>query len=189
MKTRKRIRFLMAAVLPVVASFGILIAKATPAFALGAGRVCMFNAPNAASGFGHVGWAFEVGTSGQWVFGATDDDPAGDPYVAQGNYNGAWSSSGNFNAALGTFRASTIGYTRYRCVNTPTSAVGAAVQQANAAPGWGYTLFGNNCLDHAYRILTTYRGGVMSSPSLTIIPDDAFVGGLTHDGWGPISPL
>lgn len=79
--------------------------------------------------------------------------------------------------------------TRYRCVNTPTSAVGAAVQQADEAPSWGYTLITNNCLDHAYKILTTYRGAVMPPNVLTVTPDNAFVGGLTGYGWGPISPL
>ena len=189
MGIRKRLRILVIAVLPLVAGLGVEVAASTPAFALGQGSACMFNAPNAAAGFGHVGWAFEVGSSGQWVFGSTDDNAAGDPYVPPGQYNGAWSRSGSFSAGLAAFRASSIGYTRYRCVSTPTSAVGAAVQQANAASGWGYTLIGNNCLDHTYRILTTYRGGIMSPPSLTIIPDDAFVGGLSHDGWGPIISL
>lgn len=160
-----------------------------PAYALGSGEVCMFNAPNAAAGLGHVGWAFEVGSSGKWIFGATDDDAAGDPYVAPGSYNGAWVGSGGFGAVSSAFRASTIGYTRYRCHATPTSAVGGAEQQASAAKGWGYTLIGNNCLDHAYRILTTYRGDVMPSPALTIIPNDAFVGGLSSARWGPIAAL
>jgi hypothetical protein len=183
----KRLMIFACALTVAVGMTGLLGASA--AYALGPGQVCVFNAPNAAFGNGHVGWAFEVGISGQWIFGATDDNAAGDPYVPPGAFNGAWVGSGSGAAARAAFRASPIGYTRYRCINTLTSAVGGAIQQANAAKGWGYTLFTNNCLDHAYRILSTYRGNVMPPPSTTIIPNDAFVGGLSAYGWGRIVPL
>jgi hypothetical protein len=182
----KRLALLLCALL---AAAGATALGGGTAYALGPGRVCMFNAPDAAGGAGHVGWAFEVGTSGQWVFGSTDDDPAGDPFVRPGDDNGAWTQSGDFTAARTAFQNSSIGYTRYRCKDTPTSAVGAAVQQADAAKSWGYSVVFNNCLDHAYNILDAYRGDVMPRPWLTILPDDHFVGGLTKYGWGPITPL
>ncbi|WP_433178089.1 hypothetical protein [Actinoallomurus sp. CA-150999] len=181
MKVLRRLLATLACLLPVVT--GIVVIGSGTAYALGPGRICMFNAPSAVLGAGHVGWAFEVGTSGQWVFGATDDNAAGDYAVPPGQYNGAWTGSGDFTAARNTFRDSSIGYTRYRCKNTPTSAVGGATQLANDAKNWGYTAFGNNCLDHAWTILTAYRGGEMPDPWSNIIPNNFFGYGLDDYGW------
>lgn len=180
---------LVVAVCALAAAAGMTALSGGTAYALGPGRVCMFNAPDAAAGFGHVGWAFEEGTTGHWYFGSTDDNAAGDPYVPAGAYNGAWIGSGDFSTTTSAFARSSIGYTRYRCLNTATSAVGGAVQQGNAAKGWGYNVYRNNCLDHAYVILTTYRGDVMPPPSLTVIPNNHFVGGLTSFGWERIHSL
>lgn len=154
---------------------GAVVATGTPSFALGAGRMCMFNAIAGAVIDGHVGWAFDVPGGTGWVYGSTDDDAAGDFNVPPGKPNGAWSASGNWNSVLSTFRNSSIGYNTYRCISTPTSAVGAAVKVAQQMPGRGYNALGNNCLDDAYQVLNTYRGGEMPAPAWATSPDDYYV--------------
>ncbi len=159
----------------VLATAG-LVATASPSWARGAGRMCMFNAVAGAVIDGHVGWAFDVPGGSEWIYGSTDDDPAGDFNVPPGQNNGAWSASGNWNQVLSTFRNSPIGYNTYRCISTPTSAVGGALNIVHQIPGWGYNALGNNCLDDAYRVLNAYRGGEMPAPPWAASPDDYYVG-------------
>src|SRR5438270_12566616 len=71
MGIRKRLRILVIAVLPLVAGLGVEVAASAPAFALGPGSACMFNAPNAAAGFGHVGWATRPGANSHSPSGKT----------------------------------------------------------------------------------------------------------------------
>lgn len=150
----------------VLIAAGSLTIGVSAAQALGPGRVCFFDAPNAAASQGHVGWAFyEPGHGDSWYYGSTDDNANGDFYVPPGSYNGAYIRHATaFYQVTSWFKYNHIGYTGYRCKNTPTSAVGGAVQAGQAASGWGYTLIGNNCLNHAYRILTTYRGDAAPVP-------------------------
>ncbi len=60
----------------LVLAGAMMVAPLAPVRALGPGRVCMFKAPSGATygvvNAGHVGWAYEVGNSGSWVFGATE---------------------------------------------------------------------------------------------------------------------
>jgi hypothetical protein len=164
--TSRTVRLAIALAVALGTVITVTMINISAANALGAGRVCFFDAPNAASFQGHVGWAFsEPGHGDSWYYGATDDDANGDPYVPAGSYNGAYISHAiAFSQVTSWFKANSIGYTSYRCMNTPTSAVGAAMQAGQAASGWGYTLIGNNCLDHAYRILTAYRGDAAPIP-------------------------
>jgi len=154
---------------------GALALTASHSYALGPGRMCMFNALDAAVIDGHVAWAFDVPGGSTWVYGSTDDDAAGDFNVPAGQPNGAWSASGNWNSVLAYFRDSPIGYSSYRCVNTATSAVGGALGVVGQIPGWGYNALDNNCLDDAYQVLNTYRGGEMPAPGFAASPDDYYV--------------
>ncbi|MBR8836065.1 MAG: hypothetical protein DSM106950_19080 [Stigonema ocellatum SAG 48.90 = DSM 106950] len=134
-----------------------------PVQALGPGRVCMFKAPSGATygvvDAGHVGWAYEVGNSGSWAFGATE--------VADGKPSSTWSKSGDWNAVLDTFKRGAgfhgIGYyTQYRCRNTASSAVGAANNEAQREEDNGYDFEVNNCLTKSVLIFNAY--GVSDLP-------------------------
>ncbi|GAA3677227.1 hypothetical protein GCM10022224_046750 [Nonomuraea antimicrobica] len=161
----------------------------SPAYALGPGRVCMFLSLTGVPVLGHVGWAFRIDDSPQWIFGSTDSNEAGDRHVPKGAFNGAWWRRGTFDTVKSVFRTNRIDYTRYRCKDTPTSAVGAAAALAKDAKKWGYDLFENNCLDHAAKILNTYRGAVAPAPWSYPVPSEYFAVGLKRSGWEPARQL
>jgi hypothetical protein len=133
-----------------VVAGGLTVGTASPAAALGAGRVCLFNAPSGAeiggSFLGHTGWAFRVGTADDWIFGATE------------NYDWNWSDEGSWNHALSTFKvAHNPGYyTRYRCKNTPNSAVGAAINTYIAGFNRDYNGLEDNCLSRSVEVFKAY---------------------------------
>jgi hypothetical protein len=169
------------------------MAAVTPAaHALGLGMACVFNQPDGAVVFGgargHIGWGYEVGDSGQFVFGATED-PNGTPLIRAGDGNplGAWHASGNFTQMLQAFQFqphwgswpnaaedasshATSQYTRYKCVDVANSAVTAANNEVNVVEGNGlngvlYSGAGWNCMNHAYAILTAYNAQGLPDPS------------------------
>jgi len=179
-------------------------ARPTPAYALGPGRVCVFLAPQGAplAGFyaGHVGWAFLEGGTSNWIFGATENR-SGWPFVKPGDNNYAWVSNGPWDSVLATFAGQlVIGgtfyhgadyYTQFRCQNTSNSSVGAAVARANAIKGYGYGFVTDNCLDHAYNVLTTYGGSMVypASNSGFWTPNGWFAALGVFSGFGPVSYL
>jgi hypothetical protein len=55
------------------------------AHALGAGKVCMFNAPSGADTLGHVGWGYLVGGTSTWIYGATEEP--GDNWHTSGSWS------------------------------------------------------------------------------------------------------
>jgi len=177
------------------------------AYALGPGQVCVFLAPQGApiAGLytGHVGWAFLEGGTSNWIFGATEN-VSGRPFVKPGDNNYAWVSNGPWAGTRGSVLATVAGqlaiggtvyhgagyYTMYRCQNTSNSSVGAAVARANAIKGYGYGFVTDNCMDHAYNVLTTY-GGSMIYPAVNTqywTPNGWFFLGL-HSSFGPVATL
>lgn len=145
-----------ALVLVVAAAAGCAgLAFAAPsAMALGAGEVCLFNAPAGADvagqHLGHVGWAFSVPGSSTWEFGATEST----------TYN--WRSAGPEATVLKTFRGqngfhiATHYYTQYRCHSTPNSSVTAASNEVNALYRIKYNLADSNCLTRSIAIFKAY---------------------------------
>ncbi len=178
------------------------LARPTPAYALGAGRVCVFLAPSGAYNLGHTGWAFLEGGTSNWIFGATEN-VSGLPLVKRGDNNYAWVTNGPWAGAHGSVLATFAGrltlggtfyhgagyYTQFRCQNTPSSAVGGAIARANAIKGYGYAVVTNNCMDHAYNVLATY-GGSLANPASGYLTPNGWFGALgIASGFGPISYL
>src|SRR2546423_4269206 len=48
------------------------------------GRMCMFHAPKGAYIFGHVGWAFSITGTSQWICGSTEEVDTGTLLVPPG---------------------------------------------------------------------------------------------------------
>jgi hypothetical protein len=170
-----------------------LILTSAPALALGPGLACVFNQPDGADVLGgpkgHIGWGYEIGNSGQFVYGSTED-PNGLFQVVKGDGNplGAWHASGNFSQMLHDFQFqphwgswpnssrdasshATSQYTRYKCVNVANSAVTSANNEVNLVENIGngngvlYNGTGWNCMNHAYAILTAYNAQGLPNPS------------------------
>jgi hypothetical protein len=136
----------------------------SPALALDPGRACVFYYPFERGVVGHTAWAFSVPGSNQWIYGSADGDQGGNyahEFDTAPITSGVWvmRTDNGFNDVLSTFRARA--YTAYTCKSTPTSAVGGAQNKAFADRDW--SLFGNNCGNHANDILTTYFGGTFKS--------------------------
>jgi hypothetical protein len=174
---------------------GVQATHATPALALGAGRVCLFNAPTGARiialNAGHVGWAYRVGGQDQWVFGATED-PTASPVVLAGANNGTWSQTGNWTTVVSTFQnggpyhRNSNYYTQYRCTDWPSSAVGAANAMVSTVTHNGYLVTNNNCLTKALDIFRAY--GVNNLPSGDSVFPNFYFDHLPSS-WGATIPL
>jgi hypothetical protein len=146
--TSGRIKRLAAAGALALASATGALVLASPAHALGAGQVCMFNAPSGAQGAGHVGWGFLIGGSSTWTYGATEQT------------NHSWHASGSWSAMLSAFKYnSSSKYLYYECSHSPNSSVGAANNQVTAGENSGYNLATDNCLTKAVAIYKAYDGG------------------------------
>ncbi len=183
---------------------GVVAHPGHAAYALGPGRVCVFLAPTGAFNLGHVGWAFLEGGTSNWIFGATENR-SGLPFVKPGDNNYAWVLNGPWAGPRGSVLATFAGqltlggtvyhgagyYTQVRCQNTPSSAVGAAVARANAIKGYGYGVVTDNCMDHAYNVLTTYGASLVDPASNRAYwaPNVWFIALGVVSGFGPISTL
>jgi hypothetical protein len=184
----------------VAIGFGIAIVGAVwlaapPAVALGSGTACMVNAPSGATvgpiTFGHVGWAFQVGGTSTWVFGATENG-GGSAYVPPGGDTESWNASGSQSQMLAAFRNAghfhPAGYyTQYRCRTIANSAVGAANTAIRTQAASGYVFPTNNCLTKSVAILDAY-GENLGWPGYFQAPDNYF-DNLGGAGWGAVSHL
>lgn len=185
---RKRIISLLAAC--AIITGGLLAFTAAPAMALGSGMMCMFDAPNGVPiapgvSLGHVGWGFEIGSSGSWTFGATEQ--------GDGSPSSTWIANGTTAQMLATFRNRNGGgyYTKYRCHATPDSSVGAASNQASTTKNNGYNGVTNNCLTKAVSIYNAYyqsSSGPMDS-GVGVLPNGYFNNALSGYSWGPPANL
>ncbi len=168
-----------------------MVVAGPAAHALGPGLACVFNQPDGAlfagSARGHIGWGYEIGDSGQFIFGSTED-PNGVPHIVKGDGNplGAWHASGNIIQMLQAFQFQPYWgswpnaskeasphaesqYTRYKCVDVATSAVGGANNEVNYVENVGinrvlYNGVNWNCMNHAYAILTAYDAQGLPNP-------------------------
>ena len=127
----------------------LVLSGAHQVFALGPGKVCIFNAPSGAGGLGHVGWGYLVGETATWVFGSTE------------SAYGHWHEAGDFEEMLGTFRSATKYhsaefYKYYKCASTPNSSVGATDIEVAQLEASKYDVMTNNCLTNAVSIFSTY---------------------------------
>lgn len=181
---KKSIRWLSVMFMALLAAGGITaLAAPGTAFALGPGKVCMYLAPNAVGGLGHVGWEFQEPGRGYW-YGATEDA------------NTTWIRfSTSENQVHADFKNYAPGYySEYRCHSTSVSAVGAAETQANATKTNGYWIPGNDCLTKAASIYGAYDSSLDFMWAATFNypgPKAYFNNFLPAPGvsWGPIHYL
>src|SRR5215469_3770594 len=143
---------LAAGVFAAAAGFAVFD-TAVPAYALGPGDVCLFNAPSGADvglvAFGHVGWGYQIGGTSTWLFGATESP----------TYH--WHSSGSETTMLADFANADYGhsanyYTQYKCQGTDSSAVRAASVAVSTGESNGYNGLTNNCLTKSVAIFNAY---------------------------------
>jgi hypothetical protein len=170
------------------------VAEAPSAFALGAGRVCVFYYPYQGGLVGHTAWAFSVPGSNTWVYGSGDgsQDVAGTGWDNRPVDADVWVMHTNYGFAdvVETFR--TRWYTAYSCKNTPTSAVGAAQTKALNDRNWD--TLKNNCAQITNDILNTYFGGTFpvpyaSSNLLDTLPVNWFGNLQQENGFEAATPL
>jgi hypothetical protein len=105
----------------VFALSGVSVATATASSASTSGAACVFNAPTAVLGLGHVGWGFEL-PGGNWEFGAND---GGTELGGVTGPSKTWYQAGNLANMLATFTKAG-NYTQYRCATVSASNASAA---------------------------------------------------------------
>ncbi|MEU3341015.1 hypothetical protein [Streptomyces sp. NPDC006668] len=136
------------------------------------GGACVFVKPDGAQKFGHVGWGFRITGTDQWVYGAVEN-PTNRLYTPPGGNIGAWHAQGTYSRMLSEMSRdayypgkSTHPYSRYRCVPSSTSDVGAARRMIRTVEGRGFLvgvdpatgeLTSRDCLDATYDVLRAYR--------------------------------
>jgi hypothetical protein len=133
------------------------------------GVAVVFDRPSGAFGLGHVGFGFYDPDSGEWTYGAVENQ-SGSPDVAPGQNNGAWSQTGSFADMASQMAA--LGYTGAVSIPVADPDMAAALGNVASQPGEGYSLFGNNCADAVWNALTDYGA---SLPYLQLNP--------TPNGW------
>ncbi len=101
---------------------------------------------------GHVGWGFQDG-AGIYHFGSTEND-GGKPHVPALGDNGAWHDAGSLKDTLAAMRSRR--YDAYKFANFRSADPAAALAKIDEVESSGYLAIGNNCLDHAYRVLKAY---------------------------------
>jgi hypothetical protein len=174
------------AVSMVVAIIGMTVVATTPAYALGAGTVCMFNAPSGAElgplHLGHVGWGFREGNTTTWEYGATE------------NASTNWRGRGDQNAMFNTFRQrkgiATPYYTQWRCMASPNSSVGAASTEVDQLNKQTYNLLNDNCLTRSIAIFQVYDGSTFGGMgSGDAVSPNGYFNNIGGYGFGPVHPL
>jgi hypothetical protein len=140
------------------------------------GRVCLFNAPTGVfapgSFIGHMAWAFRIGSTDTWEFGATEGNDANIFDTALTD-NHSWSDMGSWDYVKSTFKSGVhYGkgpgyYTRYRCKDEPDSLLPAT--SAEISKQWTNGFFAplNDCLTKSVAILQAYGA---SLPNVGIDP-------------------
>jgi hypothetical protein len=179
--------------------------SSAPAGAPVEGQVCMFNAPLGGpdldylpAGYrhpGHVGWAYQrVGTS-DWTYGATENGP----YLTHPNEPTInWEKTMTFQQMLDDFkgkltRGTTVlhqrgYYTRYRCISTTLTSLGAADAEVGITDSTIFDGLTNNCLTRSILIFQAYSNALDGlNPGTAWAPNYYFQSLLT--GFGPIQYL
>ena len=136
----------------------------TPGDGVVKGKACLFNAPTGVSApgefVGHMAWAFRIGSTDTWEFGATEGN--GNIAILPGDDNHSWSDMGSWDYVKSTFQSGVHYdkgkpyYTRYMCKDEPDSLLPAA--SAEISNQWinGFFAPFNDCLTKSVKILQAY---------------------------------
>jgi hypothetical protein len=188
LKLRQRLGGALVAAALVLAG---LVATPAPASALGTGTMCIFNAPGGATGLGHVGWALREGPSTHWFYGSTEhgDGKPSSTWQLDGSQDAMFTAFRDRLVVGGVFMHAAGYYARWRCHETPTSAVGGALTKAAQMKNNGYNGGTNNCLTKSVAILSVYYGGDNLQSGVGWAPNDYFLRHLPGRQWGPSHDL
>lgn len=122
----------------------------------------VFINPNIPLNAGHIGWAFKL-SNGNYTYGSKEI--AGQISVPNGEPNGMFVKTASFEqmktdmkagGTQGPSKHPIFQYMSFKQLFTADADPAAARTAADAAFNDGYGLFGNNCMDNAYRVLKAY---------------------------------
>lgn len=113
---------------------------------------------------GHVGWAFQL-ANGLHFYGSTEN-PQGLPFINPGDDNGWWGMTGDNQKIITDFEARH--YDGYKICTVQIANPDAAMATALDKKQCGYGFLTDNCLDHAWDILSAY--GVVGMPLKQLHP-------------------
>ena len=160
------------------------------------GAAYVFVSPNNAVMQGHVGWAY-VNNDGSYSYGATDapldffKGKTGVAILPGVDSNVPWrgraaTEAEMFNQFRGHYSAN-VPYSEVKMTFVLSRNEGLANQRADQIKNVGYTLVGNNCMDHTYTVLAAYgvnEGEVMQWKQTHPAPNSWFraFGGMDING-------
>lgn len=110
---------------------------------------------------GHVGWGFKL-ANGQWCYGATET--FGKNETPPGMDNGVFIKQGSKDDMFYAFKngktPSNAGwrYQFYKGMTTGNPNPQRGIEAAELTRRMGYGLWGNNCMNHAIKVLNAYAG-------------------------------
>jgi hypothetical protein len=147
----------------------------TEANAGASGEACVFQAPTGAditnhgiTLLGHIGWGYKIPGTDQYIYGATETIKNWDPRKGPIDTTPInWHEQGNrakmFTAFYSGHYTHPDYYTAAKCATTKSGSVEAANEAVRVVEDTNYSLFGGNCMDDSYSILTAY-GAELPSP-------------------------
>ncbi len=133
----------------------------------GSMRCAAFVRYGGASGFGHVGWAFDYSTSE--INAGSVENPTGSP-TSEAEKMGYWNESCADPVPLMRSK----GYDALKYVNLPQGNPESAYTTAKWVGTQAYKVLGRNCLDDVYDVLRSYGVKDLPAPSHTLAPNDWF---------------
>ena len=118
---------------------------------------------------GHVGWGFQL-DDGLFFCGATEN-PVGNALVLPGGNNGWWGKKVQYQEEMFNEMKARC-YDEYKWIEVKDGDSILAYKAALATAKWGYTVLGNNCLDHTYAVLFAYKVKNLPLKQFNIAPND-----------------
>ena len=122
---------------------------------------------------GHCGWAFVANEAGDQICCGATENPKWHPFVPAGGDNGAWIEVVGSVEEMEQLMRRRL-YDDYKAVPLPIVFPEAAKRAAENNAAIGYSVGGNNCLDHAYQVLCQYGAITLPEPWLHPIPNAWF---------------
>ncbi len=139
----------------MVATTILISIPVIPVYTLGLGVACVFYKQFSILSIeiGHVGWSWQIGGTGIYVYGSTEGRD--DLHIPKGQQNGFWEVQGNYESMMNAFKAKN--YINYNCEKVENIDINAAYTKVVETKVSGYDVIGNNCLDHTIAILIAYN--------------------------------
>jgi hypothetical protein len=159
----------------------------------------MFHAPSGAAWLGHVGFAYQISGTSNWVYGATEGE--GQLFIDAGppTNDESWSQVGTFDQVTSVFKNQLVidgttyhnagYYTNYRCASTIEAYLVDAWNAVQAASTNGYDILVNNCLTKSIAILEAYYPDWSGNENPGDVQSPTFYYAFDLDGFGDVQWL